>query len=573
MLTDKPSSLTLAIIKRGMLPILPAFCLIGFVSGLISYRNSLSERRDKLAYQVQVMMGSLEGEWVQGNYSKVARQIQQRASADLVAFYSKDCRLIDAAPANLSLRIGDCSSVARAYPAGIFTEVVDPTGRIGQVFVLARLQKLRIFMIIALQILAYLLTLTFVYFVVFSNFLRNELSTRIKELITTGPALTAPVYEEFEPIHRILKDYEESLAQRKTQEFKLKFEIGLGRLAAQVAHDIRSPLAALEVATGDAARLPEDKRTLIRGAVGRIQDIANSLLEKQRAVGANAATADAMIETEAEDPYPHELSNSIESLAEEKRLQFRSLTRVKIETRIEDSAADAVAAIQPIQFTRLLSNLINNAVEALESRGGTVTVRLSATDARVQVTVQDDGKGIHPDILAKLGRRGETHGKTGGTGLGLHHARTTAESWGGELSIESKVGQGTTATVDLPRIASGIPTEGRWDAILIDDDPLTQMTWKVAASRSKKRLSAFTTLSAFLNAAPSIGRDTPIYVDAELGDGVNGARESIHIRALGFDNIYLATGHPASAFTAFSHLSGIVGKEPPWDEIAPQNKA
>lgn len=340
-------------------------------------------------------------------------------------------------------------------------------------------------------------------------------------------------------------------------------DAAIGRIAAQVAHDIQSPLAALEVVQGDITQLPEDKRLLIQSAINRINDIANSLLDRQRAL----APAH---ETEASPQY---LVPLIEPTIGEKRLQFRSLTHVKIETRIGDSTSGASAAVQPIQFKRLLSNLINNAVEALDSRGGTVTVRLSATNGRVQIVVQDDGKGIPPDILAKLGRRGESHGKTGGTGLGLHHALTTTESWGGKLSIESKVGQGTTVTVDLPRTASGTPPEGRCDAVLIDDDPLTQMTWKVAASRSKKRLSAFTTLSAFLNAARSIGRDTPIYVDAELGDGMNGAQESIRIRELGFDKIYLATGHPASVFTGFPHLSGIVGKEPPWDDIAPKNEA
>lgn len=559
--TDKPSSLTLEIIKRGMLPILPAFCLIGFISGVISYRNSLSERRDKLAYQVQVMMGSLEGEWVQGNYSKVARLIQQRASADLVAFYSPDCRLLDAAPANLSLRIGDCPAAAQAFPGGVFTKVIDPTGRIGQVFVLARLQKLRIFAMIALQILAYILTLTFVYFVVFSNFLKNELSAKIKELMTDGGATPTSLYEEFEPIHRILKDYQESLAQRKAREFKLKFEIGLGRLAAQVAHDIRSPLAALEVATGDVTQLPEDKRSLIRGAVGRIQDIANSLLERQRAAGTEAS-----VDEEAASPQP--LSGLIASLTDEKRLQFRSRTRVEIATRLDASASGVFAKIQPIEFKRLLSNLINNAVEAFDERGGTVTVSLTSRDGRAFASIQDDGKGIPPEILAKLGRRGETHGKAGGTGLGLYHARTSAESWGGSLSIVSEVGKGTTTTVDLPLTSAPGAAVERRDAVLIDDDPLVRMTWKMAASRTGRRFSAFATVAEFLDDASSLDRLTPIYIDAELGDGVNGAQESVRIRELGFDTIYLATGHPASAFSKFKHLSGVIGKEPPWADAS-----
>lgn len=693
--TDKPS-LALEIIKRGMLPILPAFCLIGFVSGVISYRNGLAERRDKLAYQVQVMMGSLEPEWVQGNYSKVARLLQQRASADLVAFFSPDCRLLDASPANMSLSIGDCASAARAFPGGVFTGVVDPTGRIGQVFVLARLHKVKIFTMIALQILAYILTLTFVYFIVFNNFLKNELSAKMKALMTGGAAAPTPLYEEFEPIHRILSDYQDSLAQSKAQEFKLKFEAGLGGLAAQVAHDIRSPLAALEVAAGDATQLPEDKRILIRSAVGRIRDIANSLLEKQRALAAGADSPRAGGNTISSQL----LSSLIESLATEKRLQFRSRSRVVIEAWLDAASYGVFARVQPADFKRLLSNLINNAVEAFGDGPGSVRVNLSTSDERVIVSVKDDGKGIPAGILAKLGRPGETHGKVEGTGLGLYHARTFVESWGGSLNIVSEVGKGTTTTVNLPQapaptwfvselelaagrsivildddasihqvwqgrfdtlplsrhdvpilhfftpeeirkwvkangssarealylldyeltgcaetglslaeelgigdrtilvtsryeepailqnclrlktqmipkgLAGVVPIKisesdaataaDRLDAVLIDDDSLARMTWKLAASRFGKRLGAFTTIAEFLNASPSIDRRTPVYVDAELGDGVNGALESARIRELGFEKIYLATGHPASAFSGLAHLDGVVGKEPPW---------
>ena len=76
---------------------------------------------------------------------------------------------------------------------------------------------------------------------------------------------------------------------------------------------------------------------------------------------------------------------------------------------------------------------------------------LTHDDKNIILTVSDNGKGIPPAILAKLGQRGETHGKAGGSGLGLFHARTTAVSWGGSLVITSTPGQGTTVTIKLPK--------------------------------------------------------------------------------------------------------------------------
>ncbi|HQT95592.1 MAG TPA: hypothetical protein PK435_13240 [Thermoanaerobaculaceae bacterium] len=117
--------------------------------------------------------------------------------------------------------------------------------------------------------------------------------------------------------------------------------------------------------------------------------------------------------------------------------------------------------------------------------------------------------------------------------------------------------------VPLGSAEPGPAAEGR-ETILIDDDPLVRMTWKLAASRSGNRLRAFATALEFLEAAPSIDRCAPVYIDAELGDGVDGARESVRIRELGFESVYLATGHPAASFAGLMHLRGVVGKEPPW---------
>lgn len=342
-----------------------------------------------------------------------------------------------------------------------------------------------------------------------------------------------------------------------------KLEIALAeKMAAQarqVAHDIRSPMAALEIASADAEKLPMEARLLINSAIGRINEIADSLLDRQRALTPAPQTEASL----------HRLSSLIESLTAEKRLQFRSLTGVEIKDRLDDSSRGVLAQVQPVEFKRLLSNLINNAVEAFDERGGTVTVSLISRNGRASVSVQDDGKGIPLEILSKLGRRGETHGKAGGTGLGLFHARTSAESWGGSLKIASEIGKGTTMTVEFPEASSsGEPTDG-WDAVLIDDDPLTRMTWKMAASRAGKRFSAFATLPEFLKASPSFSRLTPIYIDAELCEGVSGAKESVRIHELGFEKIVLTTGHPASAFSGFTHLSGVIGKEPPWDDVAP----
>jgi signal transduction histidine kinase len=68
----------------------------------------------------------------------------------------------------------------------------------------------------------------------------------------------------------------------------------------------------------------------------------------------------------------------------------------------------------------------------------------------ILITVSDSGRGIHADLISTLGELGQTYGKKGGSGLGLYHARTTAEAWGGTLLIQSSRAGGTSITLDLP---------------------------------------------------------------------------------------------------------------------------
>ena len=208
-------------------------------------------------------------------------------------------------------------------------------------------------------------------------------------------------------------------------------------LAAQVAHDIRSPLAALGAAAKGIEQLPAEQCALIEGSVSRMQGIANDLLARYRAPGAAVMTRS---ETCALAPL-------IEQVLAEKRLQHRDKADVKID--FNQGADGLKAAVDPKELQRIISNLVNNSFEAFPG-AGTVSVILEASDGNVLIKIRDDGKGIPPEILAKLGRKGETHGKAGGTGLGLYHARTSAESWGGSLKLESEPGKGATFFFSIP---------------------------------------------------------------------------------------------------------------------------
>jgi signal transduction histidine kinase len=271
---------------------------------------------------------------------------------------------------------------------------------------------------------------------------------------------------------------------RITKEYNLSMDLHAHKLlalfSAQVAHDIRSPLAALDVAVKDTVQMPEKQRVVIRNASNRIRDIANNLIEKYRSPGDVAKQSD-LIPSATDGIYL--MSALLDPMITEKRLQFHSKPGIQIDLKLTPESYGLFAKLQPVEFRRMVSNLVNNSAEALGNTGA-VSVGLSHENGNIILTVADNGKGIPPEILAKLGQKGETHGKAGGSGLGLYHARTTAESWGGSFKISSEVGKGTIITVILPKapppdwfvprleLSAGKPV------VVLDDDSTIHQVWK-----------------------------------------------------------------------------------------------
>jgi len=198
----------------------------------------------------------------------------------------------------------------------------------------------------------------------------------------------------------------------------------VGRIAAQVAHDLRSPLAALEIAVES-----ENSQKLVRMTVDRIRKIIRDLDEKKR-------------------PATHrvELAPLAKSIVEEKKSQYRANEGLAIRSEL---SPDLSASLDPVEFQRIVSNLIDNSVQALP-RGGNVQVCLTHEGSAARLRIKDDGIGIPDVVLPRLFRRGASFGKKNGNGLGLWHARKMAERWGGRLDLKTQVDHGTEVSLEVP---------------------------------------------------------------------------------------------------------------------------
>lgn len=105
----------------------------------------------------------------------------------------------------------------------------------------------------------------------------------------------------------------------------------------------------------------------------------------------------------------------------------------------------------PSQLNQVFLNLINNAAQSITGEQGTVTVRSCVEGSRVRVDVIDTGSGIPPDVLPHIfDNYYTTKDAAHGTGLGLGIAQTIVREHGGEMTVSTEVGKGSTFTVFLP---------------------------------------------------------------------------------------------------------------------------
>jgi len=215
--------------------------------------------------------------------------------------------------------------------------------------------------------------------------------------------------------------------------------VALGRAAAQVAHEVKNPLAGLLLYAmhlkGKAAdKLSEGELTLIDKMVGTINNLAdtvNQVLDFARPINLR--------------PRPTDLNRVVADVLQLLRPQMEA---GRIEPRLDlDEACGRVALDEPSIHSALM-NLALNAVQAMQD-GGALAVRTRAGDGVVELEISDEGTGMSAEQIENIFEPFfTTKGK--GLGLGMPYARKVIEQHRGAVSVESRPGAGTTVRVRLP---------------------------------------------------------------------------------------------------------------------------
>lgn len=213
----------------------------------------------------------------------------------------------------------------------------------------------------------------------------------------------------------------------------------LGRVSAGLVHELNAPLSVITSASQMILR-EEGVTDYVREMIERINSEAQRLSRLTRSLLNFSSHNETISEIDL-------------NLTTEFVLEFLQYEAAKRSVTIKRELNYNLPVIRQDDnlIKQILLNLIMNALHAMEADGGELHVTTETSAGFVSLTVSDNGPGIPPEAINRIFDRYFTTKMPGeGTGLGLFVTKNLVEMMGGEITVASTVGEGTTFTVLLP---------------------------------------------------------------------------------------------------------------------------
>jgi two-component system phosphate regulon sensor histidine kinase PhoR len=214
-----------------------------------------------------------------------------------------------------------------------------------------------------------------------------------------------------------------------------------------VSHELRTPLTSIvalaETLEAGALDDPENNRrflSIIQKNAARMHRLIDDILELSAIEAGNVKLQPEPVRLR---PLVDDVISSLSTTATSRNINVCNLV-----------AAEAEIFADPHRLMQMLTNLIDNAIK-FNREGGSVSIKFSRSDSD-RISVEDTGEGIPAHHLERLFERfyrvdRARSRELGGTGLGLAIVKHLAKTHGGEVSVESRFGEGTTFTIELSR--------------------------------------------------------------------------------------------------------------------------
>jgi two-component system sensor histidine kinase RegB len=237
-----------------------------------------------------------------------------------------------------------------------------------------------------------------------------------------------------------LREREQELAQVREHAMRNQRLAALTTLAAGAAHELNTPLSTVAVVAREIelkcerpeslSSLKEDAR-LIRSELERCRAIL-----EQMSAGAGTPVGEPKRQL---------------SIGDLREMLAAQLGPDSVRLAVEEDLAPESVVVTPHALTRALGNLIRNAIDA-SAPGAEVRLRIEGDTDRVAFVVSDRGSGMSEEVLARAMEPFFSTKETGrGLGLGLFLVKSFADGLGGQFTLRSQLGTGTSARLEIPQ--------------------------------------------------------------------------------------------------------------------------
>jgi len=286
------------------------------------------------------------------------------------------------------------------------------------------------------------------------------------------------------------KNAERLKLENERQKNELEQAEKIRKITRQVVHDIGSPIQSLRVMVENVKNIDEFNRVVIRNSTNRINDIMNNLTAKYGASGE-------IVDESPNVVAPEIISCLVDGILSEKRTQFADYD-ITFELHIANDAQGLFAKVNSERFKRIMSNVINNAVEAIakkQQKHGCINIHVYQDGKLLCIQIKDNGCGIPKSILEKIGVDQISTKTKGDHGLGLSSAAMQLKEWGGSYNIDSVEDVGVTFTIGLPIapvpdwFLDKINFMPHAQIVILDDDESIHNVWEM---RFKEHLDKVT---------------------------------------------------------------------------------
>lgn len=232
------------------------------------------------------------------------------------------------------------------------------------------------------------------------------------------------------------------------------------QFTADAAHELRTPLTIMRGeldVTLRRVRTEEEYRETLAGV-------------REQVMYMETLTADLLLLARSDAPLPTAMTRvDLAEITQEVCASLTVLADARGQTLTFEGAQSVIVAGIAADLARLIRNLVENALRYTPI-GGRATVTVQTVDMTAQLEVADTGPGIAPAAIPQLFERfyradAARSRAAGGTGLGLAIAQAIVRRHGGEIQVESTVGEGSVFTVTLPRMDDAYDAESAHTAL------------------------------------------------------------------------------------------------------------